>query len=263
MNKTAHKPLVSVIMPTYNCGAYIKKSIDSVLTQSVTDWEIQIVDDCSTDNTKEVLRSYLENYPQIHYYCLTKNSGPAVARTEAIKRAEGKYIAFLDSDDLWYPEKLEKQIAFMNETGAKFSCTAYAQMDADGNPLHVALYPPEKVDYKKCIRLSNPIGNLTAMYDQDALGKFAVPMIKKRNDFALWLQILKKTSYCYGMQEVLGTYRLGRKGSVSSNKLKQAKYHWQLYREIEQHSIVQSLFELVCWAWVKGTKLGIDKRRLD
>lgn len=256
-----HKtPLVSIIMPTYNCADYIGLSLDSVISQTMNDWEVQIVDDCSTDNTKIVLKPYLDTFPNIHYFCLPKNGGPAVARTEAIKRATGKYIAFLDSDDLWAPDKLEKQIAFMKETGAKFSCTAYAQMDADGNPLHIALYPPEKIDYKRCIRLSNPIGNLTAMYDQDALGKFTVPLIKKRNDFALWLQILKKTPYCYGMQEVLGTYRLGRKGSVSSNKLKQAKYHWQLYRQIEGHSCLQSLYELGCWAWVKSTKIGLKRR---
>lgn len=255
-----HKPLVSVIMPTYNCGAYIAASIDSVIAQTVTDWEIQIVDDCSIDDTKEVLKPYLAKYTNIHYYCLPKNGGPAVARTEAIKRASGTYIAFLDSDDLWSADKLEKQITFMKKTGAEFSCTAYAQMDADGNPLHVALYPPKRVDYHRCIRLSNPIGNLTAMYDQDALGKFEVPMIKKRNDFALWLQILKKTPYCYGMQEVLGTYRLGRKGSVSSNKLKQIKYHWQLYHDIEHHNFFVSLFEIACWIVVKGSGIGLTKK---
>ena len=105
--------LVSVIMPTYNCGKYILQSLDSVITQTITDWEVQIVDDCSTDNTAEVLKPYLEKYPNIHYYILPRNGGPAVARTEAMKRATGKYIAFLDSDDLWKPDKLEKQIAFM------------------------------------------------------------------------------------------------------------------------------------------------------
>lgn len=256
-----HKPLVSVIMPTYNCADYIAQSIESVIAQTVTDWEIEIVDDCSTDNTKEVLAPYLAQYPSIHYYCLQQNGGPAVARTEAIKRSRGHYVAFLDSDDLWLPEKLERQLSFMKETGASFSCTAYSQMDAEGRPLHVALYPPEQVDYKRCIRLSNPIGNLTVMYDQEALGKFKVPMIKKRNDFALWLQILKKTTYCYGMQEVLGTYRLGRKGSVSSNKLKQTKYHWQLYYVIEQHSLLRSFYEIACWAFVKGTHIGLNKKQ--
>lgn len=254
-------PLVSVIMPTYNCAAYIEETIESVLSQTLIDWEIQIVDDCSTDNTSAVLQPYFKKYPNIHYYCLPQNEGPAVARTEAIKRASGKYIAFLDSDDLWFPDKLEKQISFMEKTGAAFSCTAYAQMDADGNPLYTALYPPEQTDYKRCIRLSNPIGNLTVMYNQQKLGKFTIPLpIRKRNDFALWLQILKKTSYCYGLQEVLGIYRMGRKESVSSERLKLMKYHWQLYRQIEGHGRLRSLYELGCWAWVKGTKLGLKRR---
>lgn len=254
--------LVSVVMPTYNCGKYIAESLDSAIHQTITDWEVQIVDDCSTDDTISVLQPYLEKYPNIHYYKLPKNGGPAVARTEAIKRATGKYVAFLDSDDLWKPKKLEKQIAFMQKTGAKFSCTGYACMDTDEHSLHYAMIPPKKIDYQTCIRLSNPIGNLTAMYDQEALGKFEVPLIRKRNDFALWLQILKKTKYCYGMEDVLGTYRLGRKGSVSSNKLKQAKYHWQLYHEIEKHSVVRSAYEVGCWAFVKGTGIGLNKKKI-
>lgn len=255
--------LVSVIMPTYNCANYISESIESVIAQTETNWEIQIVDDCSTDNTQEILKKYLKRYPdKIHYYRLPKNSGPAVARTEAIKRASGKYIAFLDSDDLWYPEKLEKQIAFMKLTGAKFSCTAYEQMDSSGKKLNRALIPPKMVSYDKCIKLANPIGNLTVMYNQEELGKFVVPTIKKRNDFALWLQILKRTSYCYGMQEVLGVYRIGRKGSVSHNKLRQAKYHWQLYHKIENHGLLRSSYEVFCWAFVKGTGIGLHKVKL-
>lgn len=253
--------LVSVIMPAYNCGKYIAASIDSVIAQTVTDWEIQVVDDCSTDNTFEVLEPYLKQYPNIHYCRLANNSGPAAARTEAIKKAAGKYIAFLDSDDLWHPEKLEKQIAFMKKTGAVFSATAYAQMDENGKELHVVITPPKKTDYKKCIRLSNPIGNLTVMYDRETLGKLEVPIIG-RDDFALWLKILKKTDYCYGMEDVLGTYRLGRKGSASSNKLKQAKFHWQLYHQVEGHGIARSVYELGCWAFVKGTGIGLNKKRI-
>jgi len=248
-------------MPTYNCGKYIEQSIQSVLNQTMTNWEIQIVDDCSTDNTQAVLQPYLERYPTIHYHRLSQNGGPSKARTEAIKRASGKYIAFLDSDDLWLPEKLERQIAFMVENHAKFSCTAYAQMDDAGNNLHTVLIPPKLTDYKKCIRLSDPIGNLTAIYDQEFLGKFEVPPIRKRNDYALWLQILKKTDYCFGMEDVLGIYRLRREGAVSSNKLKLAKYHWKLYHEIEEHNLLQSMYEVGCWAFVKGTGIGLDKRR--
>lgn len=254
--------LVSVIMPTYNCGKYILQSLDSVIAQTITDWEVQIVDDCSTDNTSEILCPYLEKYPNIHYYILKKNSGPAVARTEGIRRATGKYIAFLDSDDLWEPTKLEKQIAFMEKNEIYFSCTGYRQIDVNGEDLHIAMVPPKKIDYKKCIRLSNPIGNLTVIYNQEVLGKFEVPQIKKRNDFALWLQILKKIKYCYGMDEILGKYRLGRADSVSHNKLAQAKFHWQLYHQIEKHSVIRSCFEIFCWVFVKGTGIGLKKKRL-
>lgn len=255
--------LVSVIMPTYNCGKFIAESIDSVLAQTVTDWELQIVDDCGTDNTEEVLAPYLAQYPNIHYYRLPQNGGPAAARTEAIRRAGGKYCAFLDSDDLWTPDKLEKQLAFMERENAKFSCTAFRMMDEGGADLHTVMVPPKKTTYNKCIRLSNPIGNLTAVYDQEALGKFEVPPIRKRNDFALWLQILKKTDCCHGMEDVLGTYRAGRSGSVSHNKLAQAKYHWQLYHEIEGHNAARSAFEMGCWAFVKGTGIGLDKRTVQ
>lgn len=254
------RPRVSVIMPTYNCARYIGQSIDSVIAQTVSDWEICIVDDCSTDNTAQVLKPYLEQYPSIYYIRLEKNSGPQAARTEAIRHANGRYIAFFDSDDLWSPEKLERQIAFMERSGAVFSCTAYEQIDEAGETRGVSLFPPEKCDYRKMLRLSNPIGNTTVMYDQDALGKYEVPNIKKRNDFALWLKILKDTQYCFGMQEILAQYRV-RSNSVSSNKLAQAQYHWQLYYEIEKLGAFRSCWYVLCWAFVKGTGLGIDKRR--
>ncbi len=254
--------LVSIIMPSYNCGRYIEKSVQSVLQQTVKDWELQIVDDCSTDHTYEILQPYLERNPNIHYYRMPYNQGPAAARNEALKRASGKYIAFLDSDDLWTPDKLEKQIDFMKKKKASFSAAAYACMDEQGNDLHTVCVPPKKTDYRKCIRCSNPMGNLTIMYDQEALGRFEVPDIKKRNDFALWLQILKKTEYCYGMEDVLGIYRMGRSGSVSSNKIRQAKYHWQLYHEIEKHGMLRSIYEVGCWAFVKGTGIGLDRRKM-
>lgn len=253
--------LVSVIMPTYNCGKFIEQSIQSVLNQTITDWELQIVDDCSTDHTYEMIKPYLDKYPQIHYYCLPENGGPAAARTEAIKRAKGKYIAFLDSDDVWSVDKLEKQVAFMEKSGALFTCTAYGQMDENGVSLSTVCIPPRKTDYKKMLRLSNPIGNLTVMYNQEILGKYEVPMIRKRNDFALWLRILKDTPYCVGLSEVLATYRI-RENSVSSNKIKQMKFHWQLYRKIEKLNLIQSCWAIICWAWVKGTGIGLNRRKV-
>lgn len=251
--------LVSIIMPTYNCGEFIGQSIESVLNQTLKDWELIIIDDCSMDDTEKIVKKYAKQYPQIHYQKLKYNSGPAVARTEAIRLAKGEYVAFLDSDDVWFPYKLEKQINFMKEKDVDFSCTGYECMNEFGESLHYALIPPNEISYMKCIMLSNPIGNLTVMYNQAVLGKFEVPLIQKRNDFALWLQILKKTDKCYGVQEVLGCYRLGRKGSVSHNKIKQVKYHWQLYHNVERHGIIRSILETICWGFVKGTKIGLHK----
>ncbi len=134
----------------------------------------------------------------------------------------------------------------MKKNRATFCATAYDQIDEVGNRLNCICYPPERTDYHKMLLLSNPIGNTTVIYDQEQLGKFKVPSIRKRNDFALWLQILKKAPCCFGMQEVLSSYRV-RKNSVSRKKLGLARYHWQLYREIEGLGVFASLFYLGCW----------------
>lgn len=253
--------LVSVIMPTYNCAEYIGEAVESVLKQTMIDWELVIVDDKSTDHTMAVLQPYLEQYPNIHYHRLEENGGPAFARTEALRRAKGRYIAFLDSDDVWHPKKLERQIRFMEEHHCPFSCTAYEQMDEQGKKLHFLCFPPKKTDYRKMLRLSNPIGNSTVMYDRAKLGEYEVPPIRKRNDFALWLKILKDTPFCLGMQEVLAAYRI-RNNSVSCKKWAQGKYHWQLYYAIEKLGFVQSVWYLLCWAFVKGTGIGLNRRKI-
>ena len=249
--------LVSIVMPTYNCAEFISQSIDSVIAQTYTNWELIIVDDCSTDNTKEILNPYLQKYPNIHYTLLTENGGPAMARTEALKQSKGEYIAFLDSDDLWYPEKLSKQITFMKENNIAFSIGR-----GTGKSKKIAIIPPKKNDYTTMLKLANSIGNLTVMYNRNIVGKQQVPAIKKRNDFALWLQILHKVPACYGMQEILAKYRLRTK-SVSRNKLKLISYHWHLYRHIEKLSTLKSLWYIVCCLWIKGTGLGIKRVRIN
>lgn len=252
------KELVSIIMPTYNCAAFIEDSLKSVLAQHYKNWELLIVDDCSTDNTKSVLAPYLAKYPNIHYTCLEKNSGPDAARSMALKQAKGAYVAFLDSDDLWMPDKLSLQIDFMKKNKVAFSATGYELIQEDNSSEGVALLPPEKTNYDKMLRLSCPIGNLTVMYDRRVIGDQQVPSIKKRNDFALWLQILHKTDACYGMPNVLGKYRV-RKSSISRNKLTLLSYHWDLYYHIEKLGVVKSVWYICCWAFIKGTKIGIKR----
>ena len=239
--------LVSIIMPTYNCAKFIGKTIESVIAQTYENWELIIVDDCSKDNTEEVVSKYKDN--RIKYYRLENNSGAAVARTEAMKKARGSYMSFLDSDDLWKKDKLEKQLEFMNKNNYNFTCTEYEQIDEEGNKLNKVIKVKKRADYNR-ILLDCPVGNSTVMYNVEKLGKFEVPNIRKRNDDALWLQILKKEKYIYGMPDILMEYRI-RSNSISSNKLSLVKYHWQLYRKIEHLSVFRSVFHICWWGMIK------------
>lgn len=240
---------VSIITPTYNCGEYIGETIESVLNQTYQEWEMIIVDDCSTDNTKEIVKEYCKQDMRIKYYVFEENFGAAVARTKAMELATGKYVAFLDSDDLWMPDKLEKQIIFMKVNNYNITCTAYEQIDEKGLSLDKVIKTKHKTDYNGVL-LSCPIGNSTVIYNAEILGKFVVPNIRKRNDDALWLQMLRKEKYIYGMPNVLMKYRV-RPNSISSNKVKLLKYHWQLYREIEHLSIARSVFHICYWIFLK------------
>lgn len=245
--------LVSIITPTYNCGRFIGETIESVQNQTYQNWEMIVVDDKSTDGTQEVVSSYAEKDHRIKYYLLEENSGAAVARTKAMELASGKYMAFLDSDDLWTSNKLDKQILFMKINSFSFTCTAYEQIDEKGKGLNRIIKTIPKTNYNRLL-MDCPIGNSSVMYDVEKLGKFKVPNIRKRNDDALWLHILKKEKYIYGMNEVLMKYRI-RSNSISSNKLQLIKYHWILYREIENLSVVRSIFHIGLWGILKVFKL--------
>lgn len=245
--------LVSIITPTYNCGKFIAETIESVLSQTYSNWEMVIVDDCSRDNTAQIVAAYTQKDSRIHYHCLEVNSGAAVARTRAMELAVGEYMAFLDSDDLWMPDKLARQLAFMQENGYAFSCTAYEQIDEQGNSLNRVIRTIPKTDYNRLL-LDCPVGNSTVMYHVAALGKFQVPNIRKRNDDALWLTMLKKEKYIWGMPDVLMRYRI-RKNSISSNKLSVIKYHWILYRQIEHLSVFRSVFHIGFWCFLKVFKI--------
>ncbi|WP_303815064.1 glycosyltransferase family 2 protein [Selenomonas ruminantium] len=247
------KGLVSIITPTYNCGRFIGETIESVQKQTYTNWEMIIVDDCSTDDTKSVVEKYLQQDERIKYHCLAENSGAAVARTKAMELAAGQYMAFLDSDDLWMPDKLEKQLEFMQKNNYAFTCTSYQHMSEDGEMMPKILQAIPKTDYNRLL-LDCPVGNSTVMYDVSRMGKFQVPNIRKRNDDALWLAMLKKESYIYGLSNVLMKYRL-RNNSISSNKWSLVKYTWQLYRDIEHLSVFTSVWHICWWGVIKIFKL--------
>ena len=246
-------------MPAYNCESCIEDAIRSVIAQTEEDWELLIVDDCSTDATAARVECLAAREPRIRFVRLSQNGGAAVARSEALRRASGRYVAFLDGDDLWDRRKLERQLAFMRETGAPFSATAYDQIDETGRPLSTVCLPPRRTGYRKLLLLSNPLGNSTVMYDQRVLGRFELPRIRRRNDFALWLKLLRVTPCCMGMDEILTHYRVRRKNVRS--KLALARYHWRLYREVEQLGVLESAFYLGCWALVKGSGIGLRRRK--
>lgn len=232
------KGLVSIIMPSYNTALYIKDTIQSVLNQTYTNWELIIVDDCSSDNTDEVLSSITD--PRIRIYKNEKNSGAAVSRNRALREAKGQWIAFLDSDDIWMPEKLEKQIVFMENNGYHFSYTNYEEIDVDGNKTGVSVTGPKKITEVGMFNYCWP-GCLTVMYDASLVGLIQIEDIKKNNDYAMWLKVCKKTD-CYLLDECLGQYRKGRIGSVSTHSIKtMIGWHYKLFHEAEKQGTVNSL----------------------
>lgn len=230
--------LVSIIMPSYNTGGYIKKSVESVLAQTYENWELIIVDDCSTDNTDEVIAQLSD--PRIRYLKNEKNSGAAVSRNKALREAKGRWIAFLDSDDLWAPEKLEKQIQFMKRNEYHFSYTCYEEIDEHSMPLGVFLSGPHRVTQRKMYTYCWP-GCLTVMYDRKFVGFIQIQDIKKNNDYAMWLKIIKKTD-CYLLEENLAKYRKRNNSISSSGYIELIKYHYLLYRNCEDKGIFFSLF---------------------
>lgn len=233
--------LVSVIMPAYNSEEFINETIDSIINQTYENWELIIVDDHSTDNTIEIIQDYMANDSRIFLFEQEKNMGTAVARNTAVDRAKGEYLAFIDSDDLWKKEKLTKQLEFMRANNYVFTSTSYEEVDELGKPTGNIIYSHKVLDYNGLLKYNQ--GNSTIIYNANQLGKFYIPDIRKRNDFVMWLQVIKKTKYIYGMKEALTQYRV-REGSLSSNKLDLVKYQWKVYREIENLSLVKSVYLL-------------------
>lgn len=236
--------LVSVVMPNFNSEKYLEEAVRSVLNQSYCNLELLFVDDCSTDGSMEIIKRFDD--ARIKIFSTEKNSGAAVARNIGIKNAIGRWIAFLDSDDLWLPTKLEKQLRFMTDGDVAFSFTHYRAINADGKM--IACFNPKKSEYGyKQILRHNSIGCLTAIYDAQRLGKVFMPVsAEKREDFACWLSILKTGVKARCMSESLSLYRV-RGNSVSSKKTKMIKYQWRVYRRVEKLNVFKSFAYLSCW----------------
>lgn len=230
--------LVSIVMPSYNTGHFISETIESVLAQSYLNWELIIVDDCSADDTDDVVKPYLSD-ERILYIKNDTNSGAAVSRNRALREARGKWIAFLDSDDLWEPDKLQKQISFMRDNGHCFSYTNYIEIDEESKPNGKRVTGPKRITkhgmYNYCW-----MGCLTVMYDAETVGLIQIADIKKNNDYAMWLKVCKKAD-CYLLDETLARYRK-RSGSISNHGyMKLIKWHYKLYREAEKKKPVSSI----------------------
>lgn len=231
--------LVSIIMPSYNTAEYIREAIESVKAQSYTNWELLIVDDFSSDNTDEVVKSFLTDV-RIHYLKNNTNKGAAFSRNRALREAKGRWIAFLDSDDLWYPEKLEKQIHFMTDYGHYFSYTNYEEIDANGTKCGIKITGPKRITKRKMYNYCWP-GCLTVVYDADKIGLIQIENIKKNNDYAMWLKIIRKAD-CYLLNEGLALYRRGRAGSISTHKyVDLVKWHYKMFRYCEKQNVIMSM----------------------
>lgn len=240
---------VSIIMPTFNCSQYVEESICSVLSQSYENYELLIVDDCSTDGTIEILKKFSDN-KKIRLSFLSENGGPAIARNTAIKLAEGRFVAFLDSDDIWGVNKLEKQISEMKNKNHAISYTDYDLIDEHSNVIGSSGGLVNKINYygllKRCI-----MQNSTVVYDSHLLGgKVYCPILRKRQDFGLFLSALKKTSFAYKIDQPVGEafcfYRI-RSGSVSSNKMKNIPLQWKMYFRVEGLGFFKSCYYMVNW----------------
>ncbi|MFL1010606.1 glycosyltransferase family 2 protein [Flavisericum labens] len=245
----ANNHLVSIVTACYNSEKYISETINSVLNQTYQNWELLLVDDCSSDNTVGVITKFQNEDKRIKVFLLNENSGAAVSRNKAIKEAQGDFIAFLDSDDKWQSEKLEKHIGFMLDNGYNLSHTSYELIDGKGKPLNKIINAEPVLSYQDML-YSNKIGCLTAIYNQTELGKVYMPLIRKRQDYGLWLKILKTGEKAYGLKEVLSQYRK-TEDSMSRNKLNLIKWNWKLFREVENLSFLKSAYYLVCNVVIK------------
>lgn len=234
--------LVSVIIPIFNSEKYISDTIISVQNQTYQNWEMLLVDDGSTDETPTIITSFLTD-KRIQFYSLEKNSGTGVARNFALAKANGKYISFLDADDLWKPEKLEKQINFMQTNELQFTFSFYDCIDEQGKSLNRRIEAPLNLSYRQLF-FCNYVGNLTGIYDMEYFGKISISNVRKRQDWMHWLTILKKIKTAKPVPESLAFYRI-RDNSLSTSKTALIQYNFAVYRQFHDFNLVVSILCMI------------------
>lgn len=241
--------LVSIITPCFNSEKYISQSIQSVLNQTYKNWELLIVDDCSSDTTFSIISDFTKKDSRIKVFKLDKNSGAGVARNFAIHKSQGNYIAFLDADDLWKPKKLETQLHFMQTHNIPFTFSFYETIDETGNLRNETITTPSKISYKQ-LYYCNWIGNLTGIYSVDFFGKIPIAAIKKRQDWMLWLQIVKQIQTAIPVSESLAYYRV-REDSISASKWKLITYNFKVYQNFHQRNFFLACFDTIQFLYVQ------------
>lgn len=233
--------LVSIITPSWECGKFIGETIKSVQAQTYQNWELLVQDDCSKDNTRDVVEAFAQADSRIKYSCNPVNSCAAITRNNALRRASGRWIAFLDADDLWLPEKLERQLEFMVKNDYHFSYTSYEEIDEGSQPTGVRVSGPQHVSKAGMYSFCWP-GCLTVMYDREYVGLLQIADIKKNNDYAMWLKVCQKVD-CYLLDEVLAKYRRGRVGSISSRGYTtMIGWHYRLWHNAMHFPCFRSVF---------------------
>ncbi len=237
---------VSIITPVFNSENYLEETINSVLNQTYQNWELIIIDDCSTDNSVDIINKFLKNDSRIKFISLNKNSGVASARNSGIEVAKGRFIAFLDSDDIWDENKLEYQLSLMIKNDYALTYTAYRKINNENNV--IAKHIPVKetgLRYKDLLK-HNEIGFLSAIYDSDKIGKQNF-LNQGHEDYSFWLNILKKGFTAWGINKVLASYRVHSNG-ISSNKLKAITFTWNIYRNVEKLSLFDSIYYFIMYS---------------
>ena len=241
MNYKWDDELISIIMPTYNSSATIEESINSVLNQTYTRWELIITDDCSKDDTEMVVKKY--NDKRIIYERFEHNQGVSAARNNSINLASGRYIAFLDSDDIWSPHKLSRQLRFMRENCIGFSYTHYRQFVDDVDNCGKEITTRDSVDYKSLLK-GNDIACLTVMIDRDMFRDIHMDTVH-HEDYATWLNLLKNGGVAYSLHEDLARYRKGKKNALTHNKWKSMIWTWNVYYRNQNLPALNAIYYMI------------------
>lgn len=249
MNENHHyqKGLVSIITPVYNGEAFIEQTIQSVQAQTYTDWELLLIDDCSTDSSQQIILHYASQDSRIKYHRLKHNSGAAVARNTAINKARGEYLAFLDSDDIWFDKKLELQLDFMVNKGASFVFSRIKMIDQDGKNLKEMIPIPARASYNTLLR-QTVIATSTVLLHRPGLGHFNMPLRRGGQDYATWLLLLRRTDYAHGLDQCLVAYRVSSH-SLSSKKADSIRQVFEIQTHDEHIGKIRALFNVCCFCF--------------